>query len=242
MMPMPISAPMPIRPQLICPWITPLASAEISVACGAGSACGPGAEAVRLVQQIEDRRNDDRSRRSRRRSSATCWRQGVASTSWPVLRSCRLSLEIVATLSSTAVTKSANATSAGAPAAPRDLRDEQRAAISAPMTVKIAKSRHGAVGRADQPGHVAACGGDEEAREHDVDACRRSPAARSAMRARSPCRNTASRNASGMKHARLMSADHADRDVALGARQRVLRRRPRTRCARAAAIAEMMPL
>ena len=40
-------------------------------------------------------------------TSATCCFQGVAPTSWPVLRSCRLSLEIVATLNTIAVVKSA---------------------------------------------------------------------------------------------------------------------------------------
>lgn len=35
----PIAAPIPIRCQSICPPMTPFASAEISVACGAGSGC-----------------------------------------------------------------------------------------------------------------------------------------------------------------------------------------------------------
>ncbi|MNE76535.1 hypothetical protein D3C80_1727770 [compost metagenome] len=52
-------------------------------------------------------------------SRAVCWRQGVASTNWPVLRSCRLSLAITATAKTTAVTIRAKATtdgSAGTPA------------------------------------------------------------------------------------------------------------------------------
>ncbi len=59
----PISAPIPIRLQSTLFWITPCASAEIRPACGAGSGCswcGPGraGEAVGVVQQIEDRRDD----------------------------------------------------------------------------------------------------------------------------------------------------------------------------------------
>ena len=42
--------------------------------------------------------------------SATCCRHGVAPTSWPVLRSCRLSLAMVATPKMIAVTNKAKAT------------------------------------------------------------------------------------------------------------------------------------
>ena len=44
--------------------------------------------------------------------SAICWRIGDAPTSWPVLRSCRLSFEIVAQANTIDVMNSANATSA----------------------------------------------------------------------------------------------------------------------------------
>ena len=44
--------------------------------------------------------------------SATCCFHGVASTSWPVFRSCRLLFAIAATLKITAVVKSAKAMSA----------------------------------------------------------------------------------------------------------------------------------
>ena len=44
-------------------------------------------------------------------TSATCCRHGVASTSWPVFKSCRLLFEIVATPNTTAVTNNAKATS-----------------------------------------------------------------------------------------------------------------------------------
>ncbi len=44
--------------------------------------------------------------------SATCCFHGVAPTSWPVLRSCRLSLEMVATPKITADTNSVKAISA----------------------------------------------------------------------------------------------------------------------------------
>ncbi len=46
-------------------------------------------------------------------ASATCCFHGVASTSWPVFRSCRLSLATVAAAMMTEVTNSVNATSAG---------------------------------------------------------------------------------------------------------------------------------
>ncbi|CFE02976.1 Uncharacterised protein [Bordetella pertussis] len=42
-------------------------------------------------------------------SSATCWRQGVAPTSQPVLRSCRLSFEMEATATTAEVVKIARA-------------------------------------------------------------------------------------------------------------------------------------
>src|SRR6266567_5187610 len=45
-------------------------------------------------------------------TSATCCFHGVASTNWPVLRSCRLLFAIAATLKITAVVKSANAINA----------------------------------------------------------------------------------------------------------------------------------
>lgn len=45
-------------------------------------------------------------------TNATCCFHGVAPTSWPVLRSCRLSLEMVATPKVMAAANSVNATSA----------------------------------------------------------------------------------------------------------------------------------
>ena len=66
--PTPTSAPMPIIFQSRLPPMTPCASAEISVACGAGSGfcrddadVGGAGEAVRLRQQVEHRRNHDRA-------------------------------------------------------------------------------------------------------------------------------------------------------------------------------------
>ena len=62
----PITAPISIRLQSMLFWITPCASAEISPACGAGSGCscvgaGRAGEAVGVIEQIQDRRNDRRA-------------------------------------------------------------------------------------------------------------------------------------------------------------------------------------
>ena len=112
--------------------------------------------------------------------SAICWRIGDAPTSWPVLRSCRLSFEIVAHAKTIDVTKSAKATSAG-----RCLRrrrhghDEDR---RAEHDRQDADARDRAVRRADESRHVAADAGDEEADEqherHGDERQRRSRSAR----------------------------------------------------------------
>ena len=74
MRPTPTSAPMPIIFHSRLPPITPCASAEMSVACGAGSGFGAttptfarAGEPVRLGEQVEHRRNHRRARRRRRR-------------------------------------------------------------------------------------------------------------------------------------------------------------------------------
>ena len=93
--------------------MTPLASVEISTACGAAS--GSFETVFRLAAPAKPKAWFRRSRiggmttapASTPTISAACCFHGVASTSWPVFRSCRLSLAMVATLSSTAVTKRA---------------------------------------------------------------------------------------------------------------------------------------
>ena len=50
---------------------------------------------------------------------ATCWRHGVASTSWPVFRSWRLSFEMTATAKTMPVINSAKATIEGSAGMPK---------------------------------------------------------------------------------------------------------------------------
>lgn len=143
----PTSAPMPMRPQSICPPITPFASAEISVACGAGSgcmpACTPGAPTKPYARLSRLRIGGITSAPTATpATSAICCRHGVASTSWPVLRSCKLSFEIVATQSSTAVTNSAYAIICGTPGAPA-LRAIASTTSDAPSTERIASPETG---------------------------------------------------------------------------------------------------
>jgi hypothetical protein len=71
--------------------------------------------------------------------SATCCRHGVAPTSCPVLRSCRLSFEIVATLMTIAVTNSANATSAAVEVRIAGPCVSASSSSEAPRTVRIAR-------------------------------------------------------------------------------------------------------
>ena len=70
-------------------------------------------------------------------TSATCCFQGVASTSWPVFRSCRLLLAIVATANTTAVTNSAKATSACWALAGRSERTPTTSSSAAPITARM---------------------------------------------------------------------------------------------------------
>ena len=72
--PTPTSAPMPIIFQSRLPPMTPCASAEISVACGAGSGFGAmtptlaaPAKPYALREQVEHRRDHQPRRRRRRR-------------------------------------------------------------------------------------------------------------------------------------------------------------------------------
>lgn len=144
----PTTAPIAMRCQSICPLMTPLASAEMSVACGAGSGCATvawrfGAPAKPYARLSKSSIGGMTSAPiTTPITSATCWRHGVASTSCPVLRSCRLSFEIVATQSSTAVTKSAYATSCVAPDRPL-LFAIASTSKEAPNTAKIASPETG---------------------------------------------------------------------------------------------------
>ena len=113
--------------------------AEIKAACGAASASGPAPGAPTKPKL--------RFRRSRiggmttapkitPRISENCCRHGVAPTSCPVLRSWRLSFEMVATPNTTAVTNKAKATSALVWSAPAPGNSSERM-IAIPSTERI---------------------------------------------------------------------------------------------------------
>ncbi len=68
---------------------------------------------------------------------ATCCFHGVASTSWPVFRSCRLLLAMAAAANTTAVTNSAKATSACWPLAGTLACTLKTSSRAAPMTTRI---------------------------------------------------------------------------------------------------------
>ena len=102
---MPIAAPMPRSFQSMPPPSTPLASEEISEACGAASASGPAPGAPWKPKEfcMSSRTGGMISApKTTPMTSATCCFHGVAPTSWPVLRSCRLSFAIVAMQKTTA--------------------------------------------------------------------------------------------------------------------------------------------
>ncbi len=106
----PTPIPSSIIGQLALPLITPLASAEISPACGAASALGPAPGAPTKPNEWLSTLSTGGMTSEPNTTpitSATCCFHGVAPTSWPVLRSWRLSLEIVATPNTTPVTISA---------------------------------------------------------------------------------------------------------------------------------------
>ena len=69
--------------------------------------------------------------------SATCCFHGVASTSCPVLRSCRLLFAIAATLKTTAVVKSAKAISALIASGPTYGFTPRTRSNAAPITTRI---------------------------------------------------------------------------------------------------------
>jgi hypothetical protein len=155
--------------------MTPWASDEIRPACGAGkwrfgrnSAPGRADETVGLIHQVEHRRNDDRAGEDADDERPCCF-HGVASTSWPVLRSCRLLFAIAATLKTTAVVKSAK-------------RSERLGRVRADIRLDAeheqqrradhdqnADAGERAVGRTDQARHVTADRRDEEAHQNDIE-------------------------------------------------------------------------
>src|SRR6187397_695981 len=102
MRPMPTAMPMPIIFHSRFPPMTPWASAEMSVACGAGSGFGaitPTFAAPANPYALASRLSTDGITAAPAPTptiSAICWRIGEAPTSCPVFRSCRLSFEIVA--------------------------------------------------------------------------------------------------------------------------------------------------
>src|SRR6201984_3866051 len=66
-----------------------------------------------------------------------CCRQGVAFTSWPVFKSCRLSFDMVGTEKTIAVTNNEKATRADDPAEPRSIWATNIITNEAPITAKI---------------------------------------------------------------------------------------------------------
>ncbi len=154
-------------------------------------------------------------------TSATCCRHGVAPTSWPVFRSCRLSLEMVATPKMIAVTNKAKATSAlvASASAPGNSSDkDQRNAEHG----EDADARNRAVRRADQAGHVAADRGDHDARDEDVEDAETER--RAGIRRRSGRRSAKADSSKpiGIIDRTMTRADDGDRNVALGQLDAVL--------------------
>ncbi len=70
-------------------------------------------------------------------TSASCCFHGVASTSWPVFRSCRLLLAMVATANTIAVTNSAKATSDFSPLTGTLARRPSTSSSAAPITTRM---------------------------------------------------------------------------------------------------------
>ena len=77
------------QPQSRLPPRTPWAIAEISAACGAASAFGRSRRALEAERVLNRSRIGGMTTAPKitPRTSATCCRHGVASTSWPVFRS-----------------------------------------------------------------------------------------------------------------------------------------------------------
>src|ERR1700747_3427562 len=72
-----------------------------------------------------------------------CCRQGVAFTSWPVFKSCRLSFDMVGTEKTIAVTNNEKATRADDPADPRSTWAINIITNEAPMTAKMPTPERG---------------------------------------------------------------------------------------------------
>ena len=117
MTPTPISAP---RPKMFqsneLPKI-PFATDDNNAACGAASASGPAPAMPSNPKACSITCNTGGITIDPNTTpiiNATCCRHGVASTNWPVFRSCKLSFEIVAIPNTTAAVNSVYATKAGA--------------------------------------------------------------------------------------------------------------------------------
>ncbi len=151
--------------------------------------------------------------------SATCCFQGVASTSWPVLRSCRLLFAIVATAEHDRGHEQGEGDESwlrgGRQLGAYADDQEQRS----PDHGQDADARERTVRRADEPRHVAADGGDEEAHERDVHESADHEHRHVGGRAHRAESKFASSTAIGTRQTSVTSADHADRDVALSSRQ-----------------------
>ena len=113
--PTPISAPSPISDQSRELPKIPEATEDSNAACGAARASSPAPGAPtkpKLVIISCSTGGMIAEPNSTPMISATCCFHGVAPTIWPVLRSCRLSFEMVAIPNTTAAVNSVNATSA----------------------------------------------------------------------------------------------------------------------------------
>ena len=113
--------------------------AEIKAAWGTASASGPAPGAPTKPKLVFSRSRIGGMTIAPKitpRTSENCCRQGVAPTSWPVFKSWRLSLEIVATPNTTDVTNKAKATSAWVASGPAPGKSKARM-IAIPSTERI---------------------------------------------------------------------------------------------------------
>src|ERR1700730_17918200 len=99
---------------------------------------------------------------------ATCCFQGVASTSCPVFRSCRLLFAIAATLKTTAVVNSANAINALTVSGPTYGLTPMTSNNAAPITTRIPMPESGLLEEPNNPRHITAHGRNKETHQHDV--------------------------------------------------------------------------
>ncbi len=167
----------PSRPQSRSPVTTPLARVEIRAAWGAaqraragdGVDVGRAREAVGLVQQVQhqrDGRAGDHADDQGDLLASTAWRRPAGRS----CRSCRLSLATTATAKTIERDEQGEGDQGRLGVGPaRGAAMARQHQPPRPATARMADARDRAVGRADQPGHVAADRGHEEAGDDHVD-------------------------------------------------------------------------